>query len=113
VQHARTADGTVAGTVLAHLRRANAGAEPLGSFGAVVGATIGDTEEDLDINGPLLVPGYGAQGGTTQDLVRIFGPAARWVLPSSSRDVLRAGPDVTALRDAALRGNDAVQGLGA
>ena len=113
VQHARTADGTVAGTVLRHLRAANAGAEPVGSFGAVVGATIGETQEDLDVNGPLLVPGYGAQGGTTDDLVRIFGSAARWVLPSSSREVLRAGPDVTALRDAALRGNEAVQGLGA
>ncbi len=94
VQHARTGDGTVAGTVLAHLRAANAGAEPVGSFGAVVGATIGDTEEDLDINGPLLVPGFGAQGGTVDDMARIFGRAARWALPSSSRDVLRAGPDV-------------------
>ena len=113
VQHARTGDGTVAGTVLAHLRAANAGAEPVGSFGAVVGATIGDTEEDLDINGPLLVPGFGAQGGTVDDLARIFGAAARWALPSSSREVLRAGPDVGALRDAARRGNDAVRGLGA
>jgi orotidine-5'-phosphate decarboxylase len=113
VQHARIGDTTVAGTMLDHLRRANDGAEPVGSFGAVVGATIGDTEEDLDINGPLLVPGYGAQGGTTADLRRIFGRASRWVLPSSSRDVLRAGPDVTAIRDAALRGTEAVQELGA
>lgn len=113
VQHARTADGTVAGTVLRHLRDLNAGAEPVGSFGAVVGATIGETGEDLDVNGPLLVPGYGAQGGTVADLERILGRAARWALPSSSREVLRAGPDVTALRDAALRGNDAVRGLGA
>jgi orotidine-5'-phosphate decarboxylase len=113
VQHARTDEGTVAGTMLAHLRAANAGAEPVGSFGAVVGATIGSTDEDLDINGPLLVPGYGAQGGTTTDLERIFGAAARWALPSSSREVLGAGPDATALRDAALRGNDAVRGLGA
>ena len=113
VQHARTGDGTVAGTVLAHLRAANVGAEPVGSFGAVVGATIGDTEEDLDVNGPLLVPGFGAQGGTVDDMARIFGRASRWALPSSSRDVLRAGPDVGALRDAARRGNDAVRGLGA
>lgn len=113
VQHARTADGTVAGTVLRHLRDLNAGAEPVGSFGAVVGATIGETGEDLDVNGPLLVPGYGAQGGTVADLERILGRAARWALPSSSREVLRAGPDVTALREAALRGNDAVRGLGA
>ncbi|UFN44963.1 orotidine-5'-phosphate decarboxylase [Nocardioides okcheonensis] len=113
VQHARTADGTVAGTVLRHLRDLNAGVEPVGSFGAVVGATIGETGEDLDVNGPLLVPGYGAQGGTVADLERILGRAARWALPSSSREVLRAGPDVTALREAALRGNDAVRGLGA
>ncbi|KRE96041.1 Orotidine 5'-phosphate decarboxylase [Nocardioides sp. Soil774] len=113
VQHARNGEATVAGTVLEHLRRLNAGAEPVGSFGAVVGATIGETDEDLDIGGPLLVPGYGAQGGTTADLERIFGSAARWALPSSSREVLRAGPDVAALREAALRGNDAVRGLGA
>ena len=113
VQHARTGEATVAGTVLAHLRSLNSGAEPVGSFGAVVGATIGSTDEDLDINGPFLVPGYGAQGGTTADLGRIFGAAARWALPSSSREVLAAGPDVTALRDAARRGNDAVSGLGA
>ena len=113
VQHARSGDGTVAGVVLNHLRRLNADAEPLGSFGAVVGATIGETGEDLDINGPFLVPGFGAQGGTVADLARIFGTAARWALPSSSREVLQAGPDVTALRDAARRGNDAVSELGA
>ncbi|MDZ5662006.1 orotidine-5'-phosphate decarboxylase [Nocardioides sp. S-58] len=113
VQRARAEHGTVAGTVLAHLRALNAGADPVGSFGAVVGATIADHDEDLDINGPFLVPGYGAQGGTTDDLARVFGAAARWALPSSSREVLRAGPDVTALRDAALRGNDAVRSLGA
>ncbi|MCW2737209.1 orotidine-5'-phosphate decarboxylase [Nocardioides sp.] len=112
VQHASTGAGTVAGAMLDHLRTLNAGADPVGSFGAVVGATIGSTDEDLDINGPFLVPGYGAQGGTAADLDRIFGTAARWALPSSSREVLSAGPDVTALRDAARRGNDAVQGLG-
>ena len=99
--------------MLDHLRTLNAGADPVGSFGAVVGATIGSTDEDLDINGPFLVPGYGAQGGTTADLARIFGAAARWALPSSSRDVLAAGPDVTALRDAALRGIDSVHEGGA
>lgn len=113
VQHARTPTGTVAGTVLDHLRRLNVGAEPMGSFGAVVGATIGETGEDLEINGPLLVPGYGAQGGTLEDLRRIFGGAVRHVLPSSSREVLRAGPQPAALRDAARRGIEAVAGLDA
>ena len=113
VQRATVAGGgTVAGTMLDHLRHLNAGAEPLGSFGAVVGATIGDTGENLDINGPLLAPGYGAQGGTVEDLRRIFGAAAGAVLPSSSRELLRHGPDARSLSDAARRANDELAGLG-
>ena len=112
VQHARSGDVTVAGGVLAHLARLNADVAPLGDFGAVVGATIGSTDERLDFNGPVLAPGFGAQGGTVADLKRIFGATARNVLPSSSREVLAAGPDQSALRDAALRGNDAVAALG-
>ena len=107
VQHAVGADGrTVAGTVLDRLRRLNEGCQPLGSFGAVVGATIGATEEDLDVHGPLLAPGYGAQGGTAADLRRIFGTAARAVLPSTSREVLRLGPDPRAMADACRRAGD-------
>ena len=46
VQHARTEDGRlVAGRILDHLRALNAGEEPLGSFGAVIGATIGDESD--------------------------------------------------------------------
>ena len=104
VQHARTADGrTVAGLVLDSVAERNAGMEPLGSVGAVVGATIGTTGENLAVNGPLLVPGIGAQGGTAEDVRRIFGPALRNVLPSSSREILRVGPDKAALRAAALQ----------
>lgn len=107
VQHARTDGGpTVAGAMLDHLRRLNADAAPMGSFGAVVGATIADTGEELDINGPLLVPGYGAQGGTVADITRIFGTAARHALPSSSRELLRRGPDVGALSAAAMQANE-------
>ena len=113
VQHARLADGaTVAGRMLDHLRALNAGAEPLGSFGAVIGATIGKTGEDLAFGGPILAPGYGAQGGTVADLRRLFGAASGAVLPSSSRQLLRHGPDPAALRDAALRTNDELAGLG-
>lgn len=103
---------TVADRILDHLRRLNADAEPLGSFGAVVGATIGDTHADLDFNGPILAPGYGAQGGTTADVRRIFGSAARHVTASSSREVLRAGPDHGAMRDAVRRANDDLRSLG-
>jgi len=105
VQHARVDGGTVAGRMLDHLRRLNADAAPLGSFGAVVGATIGSTDEDLGFNGPVLAPGFGAQGGTVADVRRLFGAAAA-VLPSSSREVLRLGPDPAAMRDAVLRTNE-------
>ena len=110
VQHARAGSGrTVAGDVLEHLRELNDGAQPMGSYGAVVGATIGETEESLDMGGPLLVPGFGSQGGTVDDLARIFAGVADRVLPSTSRQVLQAGPDVVALRDAARAVNDSVR----
>ena len=111
LQHARTAEGpTVAGSVLDRLRERNAGrfaSEPLGSFGAVVGATIGEAQEDLAIGGPLLVPGIGAQGGTADDVRRIFAGCLDLVVPSTSREVLRAGPDLQALQDAAARSAEA------
>jgi orotidine-5'-phosphate decarboxylase len=104
VQHALTPDGrTVAGTVLDRLRQLNSGAAPMGSFGAVVGATIGSTAEDLDVNGPLLAPGLGAQGGDAEAVRRVFAGVLDKVLPSSSRDVLGAGPAPAALRAAAER----------
>jgi orotidine-5'-phosphate decarboxylase len=107
VQHARTEDGrTVAGVVLDDLARRNADHAPLGSFGAVVGATIGLTAERLDVNGPLLVPGIGAQGGTAESVRRVFGPAVRAVLPSSSREILSAGPRPSDLQAAAARANE-------
>ncbi|QCX27298.1 orotidine-5'-phosphate decarboxylase [Nocardioides jishulii] len=112
VQRATAADGrTVAATVLDSLRELNAGAEPLGSFGPVVGATIDDAGTDLDVNGPILVPGYGAQGGTVEDMRRIFGATARAVIPSTSRGVLAAGPEAAALVAAARRANDDVAAL--
>jgi orotidine-5'-phosphate decarboxylase len=112
VQHARTEDGgLVAGRVLDHLRGLNAGEEPLGSFGAVIGATIAESELDLDIHGPILAPGFGAQGGTIADIRRIFGSAVAAVTPSSSRELLRRGPSVDAMRDEALRLNDELAAL--
>lgn len=102
---------TVAGRMFAHLRGLNVPereAGTLGSFGAVVGATIGDAAEDLDFGGPILAPGFGEQGGTAADIRRLFGDLP--VLPSSSRGVLRHGPSVEALREAALRTNDDLRG---
>ncbi|MEE1939023.1 orotidine-5'-phosphate decarboxylase [Streptomyces sp. TRM 70361] len=104
VQRATVADGaSVAQTVLGHIARENAGAAPLGSVGAVVGATLGEAGVDLAVNGPLLAPGLGAQGATAEDLPRVFGAAVRDVVPSISRGVLGRGPSPAALREAAAR----------
>jgi orotidine-5'-phosphate decarboxylase len=105
VQHAVSADGrTVAQAVIDEVAQLNTGAHPLGSIGLVVGATIGRTGHDFSaVNGPVLVPGMGAQGGTASKLHEIFGPNLHAVLPSTSREVLAAGPGVSALRDATAR----------
>ncbi|WP_328348482.1 orotidine-5'-phosphate decarboxylase [Micromonospora sp. NBC_00421] len=105
VQRAVTSGGrTVAQLVIDEISQLNRGAEPLGSFGLVVGATIGDTGHDLSrVNGPLLAPGLGAQGATATDLPIVFGSSLSAVLPSYSREVLDAGPDADALRAAADR----------
>ncbi|MBO1417759.1 orotidine-5'-phosphate decarboxylase, partial [Streptomyces sp. FH025] len=104
VQRAVGADGeSVAAAVLRQLAAENADAAPLGSFGAVVGATLADAGVELAINGPLLAPGIGAQGATMADLPRVFGASVMNVVPSVSRDVLKHGPSVPALREAAER----------
>ena len=109
VQRSVTDTGeTVAERMFAHLGALNAGAAPYGSFGAVVGATIGTVPDlgagaSLAFNGPILAPGFGEQGGTAADIRRIFGDLP--VLPSSSRGLLRRGPDVAALREVARATN--------
>ncbi|MGW2678604.1 orotidine-5'-phosphate decarboxylase [Streptomyces sp. NPDC001436] len=111
VQRAVREDGrSIGATMLAHLAAENAGAEPMGSFGAVVGATLGDLSSfDLDINGPLLAPGIGAQGATAADLPAVFGAAVGNVVPNVSRGVLRHGPDTAALRSSAKRFADEIR----
>jgi len=49
----------------------------------------------------LLTPGLGAQGATAQDIATAFASSYRQVLGTSSRDILKAGPDVNGLRDKA------------
>ncbi|MEU3219213.1 orotidine-5'-phosphate decarboxylase [Streptomyces sp. NPDC006971] len=110
VQRATAADGRpLAQVMLDHLAAENEGARPLGSVGAVVGATLGDAGVDLAVNGPLLAPGIGAQGATPADLPGVFGDAVGNVLPSVSRGVLSRGPHAAGLRDAAERLTDEVR----
>jgi orotidine-5'-phosphate decarboxylase len=109
VQHALLTDGrSVAQAVIDDVARRNSGAAPFGSYGVVVGATIGESVAELSgLNGPYLVPGIGAQGGTPEDVRRIFGNGLRAVLPSVSREVLRAGPTMAGLRAATERSIEA------
>lgn len=72
-----------------------------GPYGAVVGATVRRPPTDLDVGGPLLAPGFGAQGGGVEDLHRVFGHLIADVVPATSREVLAAGPGGAALRAAA------------
>ncbi|KAA0919649.1 orotidine-5'-phosphate decarboxylase [Dietzia sp. ANT_WB102] len=94
--------GTVAQSVVDEVGRRNArsvGVVP-GSFGVVVGATVADPPRLDDLSGPVLMPGVGEQGGTLADVRRIAGAALPNTLVNVSRHVLRAGPDVDAMRAA-------------
>jgi orotidine-5'-phosphate decarboxylase len=101
VQHARNPDGrTVAQTIIDEVSQVNEGVTPLGDVGVVVGATVGETGHDMSLlNGPVLVPGLGAQGGRPEDLRAVFGDDLTAVLPSYSREILARGPSVAGLRD--------------
>jgi orotidine-5'-phosphate decarboxylase len=109
VQRAVNGGQSIAQTVVNAAAERNAGVHPIGGIGLVVGATIPELGVDLDaLNGPVLAPGFGAQGATVSDMRTLFGKALRNVLPSSSREVLKAGPDTFALRSEALRTRDAI-----
>jgi orotidine-5'-phosphate decarboxylase len=117
VQHAIRDGRTVAGSIVDGVTSANSAdavAGVLGSVGMVVGATVGEAVQRLGLdlaaaNAPLLAPGIGAQGATADDLRAVFGAALDNVLASSSREILRAGPDVAALRAAARNTAQALQ----
>ncbi|MBV8862805.1 MAG: orotidine-5'-phosphate decarboxylase [Mycobacterium sp.] len=114
VQHARFDDRTVAQQIVdqaAVINRStgkvvNPG-EP-GSVGVVVGATVFQPPDVSRLGGPVLVPGVGAQGGQAHALKGLGGAIPGQLLPAVSREVLRAGPAVTALRAAGDRMRDAV-----
>jgi orotidine-5'-phosphate decarboxylase len=79
-----------------------------GSVGVVIGATLAEVPDLSRLGGPVLLPGVGAQGGRPEALKGFGGALPGQLLPAVSREVLRAGPDVGALRDAAQRMRDAV-----
>ncbi|WP_101949809.1 orotidine-5'-phosphate decarboxylase [Mycobacterium sp. 3519A] len=108
IQQAKTDDGTVAQSIVDSAAAVNRAASQPGSVGVVVGATLAEPPDLSALGGPVLVPGVGAQGGRPEALGGFGGTARGQLLPAVSRDVLRAGPEVAALRSAAERYRDAV-----
>lgn len=122
VQHA--GDDGVGGSVAARICAAAAdenaarrSADGWGPVGLVVGATVGAaTIERLGIDlaavaGPLLAPGFGAQGAGIADVAATFGSATPAALVSSSRQVLAAGPSVAGVRAAVERTAEELRAL--
>jgi len=89
------------------------GASGLSAVGAVVGATYPDQARALRERMPhafLLVPGYGAQGGTAADAVAGRRPDGRGLLVSSSRGITGAWQaDGGELGESARRALDAAR----
>lgn len=86
-----------------------------GSVGLVVGATVGDAIARLGLDlaamgGPILAPGLGAQGATAAAMRETFAAAYPRVLATSSRDILRAGPDEREVRASAERTLEGLRG---
>jgi orotidine-5'-phosphate decarboxylase len=112
VQEARAGDRSVAQSIVDEVAARNAGLDPLGDMGVVVGAT---GEYDLDLtglNGAVLAPGLGAQGATPADIAARFAHVGGAVLPTASRSVLRHGPDGAGLRTAVSRLRDELRDAG-
>jgi orotidine-5'-phosphate decarboxylase len=81
---------------------------PLGTIGAVIGATLRPSAFPLpELGGVILAPGVGAQGAGAAEVADLFGgcpPGS--VLASASRSLLAAGPEVTALAAAARKAQE-------
>jgi orotidine-5'-phosphate decarboxylase len=113
VQRAELGGRTVAQSIVDAAAAVNAAAGTPGPVGVVVGATLTEVPDVSGLGGPVLVPGVGAQGGRPGALAGLGGARAGQLLPAVSREVLRAGPDVAAVRAAGERLRDAVAYLAA
>ncbi|WP_264067925.1 orotidine-5'-phosphate decarboxylase [Mycolicibacterium komossense] len=114
VQQAVARDGrSIAQSMVDAAAAVNAASQGPGSVGVVVGATLAEVPDLSGLGGPVLVPGVGAQGGRPESLKGLGGAAQGQLLPAVSREVLRAGPDAKAVREAAERMRDAVAHLSA
>jgi orotidine-5'-phosphate decarboxylase len=116
VQGQKLADGRSVGEVMAahvaELGGSRLGGCGLSDLGAVVGATKASEGAALRALMPrqvFLVPGYGAQGGTAEDIRALLRPGARspadtGVLVTASRSIIYAKTRADETWDAAVRG---------
>ncbi|AKE41304.1 Orotidine 5-phosphate decarboxylase [Corynebacterium kutscheri] len=74
--------------------------EKVGNVGVVVGATLAQAPELKNLNGPILLPGVGAQGGSAEDVARLTQGVMELGFPNISRVILQTGPDIDALINA-------------
>lgn len=108
----RESSRSVAQDIVEQAAQSNAAAS-----GELVGLVVGGTHEDLGVDlsgftGPVLVPGLGAQGATPAELARRFDGCPGILLPTSSRAVMSAGPDVSHIRTAVNRLRDELAAAG-
>ncbi len=104
IQTAVAADGvSVEQQLLREIGALNTRLAPgeIGPVGAVIGPTQVQPELDLAAASCVfLAPGVGAQGATPADVAEVFATCPDRVMPSASRLLLSAGPDIGRLRDA-------------
>ncbi|MFV8380245.1 orotidine-5'-phosphate decarboxylase [Corynebacterium hindlerae] len=98
---------------VAALNRTTAPSGAPGNFGVVVGATLSQAPDLSRLNGSVLMPGVGAQGGSAADVARLAAGVEHLAIPNISRAVLQAGPDVADLRHAARAAAQEFPGLSA
>ncbi|MFM1973187.1 MAG: hypothetical protein RLZZ345_271 [Actinomycetota bacterium] len=102
IQRAKIGDTTISASILKQLEEINAVSKSagarLGSFGAVVGATLNmsasgipEVLSDVEAATPLLAPGFGAQGATLSEARYLFQSASNRVIASVSRSVTAGG----------------------
>ncbi|MCM3576796.1 orotidine-5'-phosphate decarboxylase [Micrococcus luteus] len=119
VQHVGegSAEGSVARRIVGAAAAENAALrsdDAWGPVGLVLGATVAAEADRLGLDlpalgGPLLAPGFGAQGATAPGMRAGFGTAWPQVLATSSRGILSAGPSVASLVDAIEENRDALR----
>lgn len=103
---------TIAQQVVDECAHRNAVHDGPGNIGVVVGATLDAAPDLSQLNGPVLMPGVGAQGGSAEDVARIAAGVEKLAFPNISRAVLGAGPRIDDLRAATVEAASEFPGRG-